>query len=542
MRPRVASRRSWAPGIRGRILGYYGATLLFVLAIEVIAQGAASRAGREFEVRLARYHAVQELRVNLADCRALAAQYLRERLPEQARRLGISLEGLLPAAASLSPLADESLDEAFELRAVVRGLEAWLPLVRGSLGAGVAAVAASAGADAGGTSAAAAGTDSWQTWLKAERVADYVDGYLGKLLSLAMATGSASYHDIAERQAENRRLALLGILGTGALAMLFAALFASSISAPIRRLAEAAHRMSEGDLAVEAVVARSGDEVTVLAQGFNAMASNIRAMVEGLREKAELERRLHEETLSLVSMGKALREAQFMYLQGQIRPHFLFNALNTIARSALLEGAGETERLAQSLGRLLRYSLAEGGASVGLGEELASLREYLSFQGIRFGSRLAWEIRAEAGLEGFSIPRFSLQPLVENAVRHGIEPKVEGGRVIVSARRAGGRLRILVLDSGAGMTFALLERLRAAAAGHDLPSPSLAPSPGEGAPGIGLANIVMRLALRFGDDIRLGLASSPGRGSVVRLSLPLGTTVDKAGTGESREAAPGGSG
>jgi two-component system sensor histidine kinase YesM len=258
----------------------------------------------------------------------------------------------------------------------------------------------------------------------------------------------------------------------------------------------------------------------VLAHGFNAMAANIRTMVEDLREKAELERRLHEETLSRVSMGKALREAQFMYLQGQIRPHFLFNALNTIARSALLEEAEGTERLAQGLGRLLRYSLAEGGASVPLGEEIESLREYLSFQGIRFGPRLSWEIRVEPEVEGFLIPRFSLQPLVENAVRHGIEPKVEGGRVIVSARRAGDRLRLIVADSGQGMDHSVLENLRLRAAGNDLPAPSLAPAPGEGGPGIGLANITMRLAFRFSDDVRLGLASSLGRGTVVRLSLP----------------------
>lgn len=487
--------------LRGKILGFYGATLAAVIALEIIAQNAALQAGSGFEARLMRYHAIQGLRTELADFRGLSELYMRERMPEQLRGLYASLEGLGRDSARLPDYADPDSDAFFEARAALRGFAAWEPMARSSL-----------------ILRAQGKPESYTEWLKADRLAVYIDGYLGRLLSLSLAEGAQSYHAQAQRSVEYRRLALAGILGAGSLAFLFAALFAFSVSAPISRLAEAARRIAAGDLQVEPVEARTGDEVEVLATGFNAMSASIRAMVEGLQEKAALERLLHEETLSHALMGKALREAQFMNLQDQIRPHFLFNALNTIARSALFEEAHETESLALSLGKLLRYSLVEGGSFATIGEELEVLREYLSFQSIRFGPRLSWQILSEPGLEDILIPRFTLQPIVENAVRHGIEPKEEGGRVLVHARLREGRVRLVMADSGVGMDWAMLARLRAAAAGA--PPPPQAGGPAIGGGGIGMANLEARLAFRYPGTARLSIASRPGLGTLVRISLP----------------------
>jgi two-component system, sensor histidine kinase YesM len=496
-------------GIRGKILGFYGATLAIVVALELLAQDAAIRAGRDFEDRLGRYHAVQGLRSSLEDFRALGDRYMREGLPEQRSSLDSKLADIVSLSPSISRLSEDSQDAFFEARAATRGLATWIPQARDALDRREA--------DA---------PDAFQVYATADRVASFVDGYLGKLLSISLASGSSRYRDLAARSSDSRRLALIGLFGAAAVALAFAALFASSIAAPIRRLAEATDRMAAGDLDVESVAVDSRDEVAVLARGFDAMSANIRALVEGLKEKAELQRLVHERDIERVSMGRALREAQFMNLQDQIRPHFLFNALNTIARSALLEGASDTERLATSLGKLMRYSLAEGGAFVTLGEELATLREYLSFQGIRFGDRLAWEIRSEPGVESLPIPRFTLQPIVENAVRHGIEPKVEGGKVVVSARRRAGRVRLVVADTGMGMDARLLSRLRASAQGAEadrcLESGEAAPGAGAGlGPGIGMANLETRLAYRYPGCARLELASRPGRGTLIRISLPL---------------------
>lgn len=494
-------------GIRGKILLSYGLTIALVVAVEVLAQNAALRAGREFEERLARYYSIQDLRAALADFRTLGERYMRERQGEQRDALASSLDSIAEAARALSPAADEPQEAFFEGRAARRGIEAWAPAVGLAL--------ASREAERPG---------AYEAYQRADRIAAYVDGYLGRLLSISMASGTARYGESVATSADNRRLAIIGLAAAGVLALIFAALFAQSIAAPVRRLAEAADRMASGDLDVEPVAVESRDEIAVLARDFNAMSSNIRALVEGLKEKADLERLLHEESVERISMGRALREAQFMNLQDQIRPHFLFNALNTISRSALLEGAPETELLARSLGKLMRYSLADGSSFVTVGEELATLRDYLAFQSIRFGSRLAWEVRSEPEAESLNVPRFTLQPLVENAVRHGIEPKVEGGRVVVSARRLRDRVRLVVADSGVGMDGALLEQIRAAAAGGASHAPAV---PGEGGPGIGMGNLEVRLAYRYGGRARLAIASRPGRGTVIRISLPAADPAER---------------
>ena len=502
-------------GISGKLLSFYGFMIALIFALEIGAQAAAYRSSREYEERLTRYHAIHRLRVALFEHRNLGERYLRELGSDQLASLRDDLIVLGQMAEELEPYGAESLEAYFEVRAARRGIEAYLPL-----------------SEAAFEKRVARHPDYYTDFAKSQRIAAYIDGYLSKLLSLSLQTGESRYREMASKASLYRKAALGGFLGMGGLSLVFAAFFASSIAAPIRRLAAASERLAAGDLAVEPVTAGTGDEVEILARGFNAMAANIKTLIEGLREKAELERRLHDEELALVTMGRALREAQFMNLQDQMRPHFLFNAINAISRTALLEGAAQTERLALGLGRLMRYALHPGGAFVSLDEELEVIREYLAFQSIRFGRRLLWEVGAEEPVRGLLIPRFTLQPLVENAVRHGIEPKEEGGFVRVSARRHFGRTRIVVVDSGVGMERALLRRLRSTSSAEagikgraecSRPEPIV---PGEGGIGFGLGNLELRLAFRYGKGARVALASSLGRGTVVRISIPREGAID----------------
>jgi len=493
-------------GIGGKLLASFGVMIAAIVALELVAQAVTAGASAEYEERLARYHAMHRLRVSLAEGRAAGDRYLRELGEDQPQSILAELGKLGHMAAGLEPYAAESIDSLFAVQAARRGIAAYVPL----------AAEAYARRETGKP-------DYYASYAKAERIAAYVDAYLSELLSLSLAAGETRYRETAARAALYRKATLAGILVVGALALAFAALFASSIAAPIRRLAGASARIASGELEVEPVKAETGDEVEVLARGFNAMAANIRDLVEGLREKAELERRLHDEELALVSMGRALREAQFMNLQDQMRPHFLFNALNSISRSALLEGAPTTERLALGLGKLMRYSIGAEGGYVALRDELAIVREYLEFQSIRFGKRLGWKIEAEEALLDLPIPRFTLQPLVENAVRHGIEPLERGGSVRVRAAARAGRARILVADNGKGMDRGLLERLREAGerAGSET-------APWTEGSGLGVASIRLRLALRYGEEARLAIASSRGRGTVVRISMPAFEEVARA--------------
>jgi sensor histidine kinase YesM len=194
---------------------------------------------------------------------------------------------------------------------------------------------------------------------------------------------------------------------------------------------------------------------------------------------------------------KQLLAAQLRMLQAQIEPHFLFNSLANVA--ALIETEPKLAgRLLDALIRYLRSSLirtrAEGGT---LGDEVALLTAYLDVLKIRMAKRLDYAFEIDSELMAVPFPPMLLQPLVENAIRHGLEPKVAGGRVSVSAHRQNDRLRICVRDDGLGFTGV----------------------PGEG---IGLANVRARLAAIYGPAARLDLTPGTSGGLTVTMELPAG--------------------
>ncbi len=189
------------------------------------------------------------------------------------------------------------------------------------------------------------------------------------------------------------------------------------------------------------------------------------------------------------------RDAQLAALKAQIRPHFLFNSLNSIAALASAD-PGRAQEMCVRLSDFLRKSLAAGEkASIPLSEELALSRTYLDVESLRFGDRLAVEEDLDETGGACEIPPLLLQPLVENAVRHGIASRVEGGTVRVSVARGGGRLRILIENP------------------FDPDSPS---RPGTG---IGLRNVRERLAARWGAEALFAAKKLTDRFLVV-ISVP----------------------
>jgi sensor histidine kinase YesM len=216
-----------------------------------------------------------------------------------------------------------------------------------------------------------------------------------------------------------------------------------------------------------------------------------------LRERnAELERDLRVRELARLEAEKQSLAAQLRMLQAQIEPHFLFNSLANVA--ALIEVDQKlASRLLDALIRYLRSSLARTRAEGGtLADEVALLTAYLEILKIRMGERLAYAFEIAPELLAHAFPPMLLQPLVENAIRHGLEPKVAGGQVTVSARRQGDRLQISVTDDGLGF---------ADASGS----------------GIGVANIRARLAALYGPTASLELSSGVGAGVTATMSVPV---------------------
>ena len=197
-------------------------------------------------------------------------------------------------------------------------------------------------------------------------------------------------------------------------------------------------------------------------------------------------------------------------LESQINPHFLFNALGLISYTAIRERAKETEEISYCLSDLLRYSLRNLAAPVTLGQELEAVQRYLAIQKLRFGGRLHVELDVDETLRDLPIPCMILQPLVENAVVHAVEPLARPVTVRVRAERLPDGLQLEISDDGPGMASGTVEMLRSGSyttrGGHDT---------------VGLPNVMRRLQLEYDSRCRIDLDSQLGHGTRVTIRLPI---------------------
>lgn len=211
-------------------------------------------------------------------------------------------------------------------------------------------------------------------------------------------------------------------------------------------------------------------------------------------------------------LDSLLQEMQLKVLQSQINPHFLFNTLNTISRIAYLENAEQTQNVTYSLAKIMRYSLRNVSEPVTLKEELDYIQCYLSIQQFRFGDQIQYEQHLNLDLEAMRIPIFSIQPIIENAIIHGLEPK-EGESII----RFTGIVRddeiiLEISDTGVGMPeekissiFSREENIRNS---HTT--------------GIGINNVQKRMKHYFGEEYGIkSITSEIGKGTTVKITLPF---------------------
>ncbi|NNF59197.1 MAG: histidine kinase, partial [Rhodothermaceae bacterium] len=289
--------------------------------------------------------------------------------------------------------------------------------------------------------------------------------------------------------------------------------------------ADATMLRSFGIALVVPVTSGSGDPVGVLVLGRKARRRAVYNLedVEMLRALCG-QLALATERLGLIEREKALvresAEAQLAALRAQINPHFLFNALNTIA-ALIQEKPAEAEATVQQLAGLFRYVLQTGSRTfVPLGEELRLVRQYLAIEQARFGAALHVEEAWADGLEDVKVPAFTIQTLVENAVKHGIERKRGGGTVRLEGQRCeDGSIEVVVSDTGVGIP-ALFGEQNGTAPAASTETPDFF--------GIGLRNVADRLAQLYGRSDLLTMTSDAERGTVVALTLPDETAVHRS--------------
>jgi two-component system LytT family sensor kinase len=224
----------------------------------------------------------------------------------------------------------------------------------------------------------------------------------------------------------------------------------------------------------------------------------------------EYQRMYRGEQISAAALKTQLARAELGLLKMQLQPHFLFNTLNAISEQVHTD-ADAAERMITHLSELLRHTIGSAEAhEISLGEELSLIERYLVIQRARFGGRLEATLDVDSGAIGALVPNLVLQPLVENAIRHGIAPRASGGHVAIVARRDAPRRQLVleVRDDGIGMDAARSRR-----------------QPNDDREGVGIANTTARLRQLYGEEWTFALSADPRGGTVARLTLPLHDVV-----------------
>lgn len=273
---------------------------------------------------------------------------------------------------------------------------------------------------------------------------------------------------------------------------LCATLVVGRLTRPLRQLRGAMRRVEARDLDTRIAV-NSEDEVGQLAHGFNTMLDELRRLVDDV-----LRAQIHE------------REAELHALQNQINPHFLYNTLESINMLALTHGDRDISRMVTSLGRLLRLTISSTDVLIRLRDELEYVNHYLVVQRMRYGDRIGMDVEVDGAMLDYCLPKLTLQPLVENALYHGLEPQRGAGRVAVRGWEEGADLVLSVEDDGVGMDAATLAAVWA----------RLEEEPLRGSRSVGLANVQQRLKLYCGPAYGLTIASTEGAGTTVTVRLP----------------------
>jgi two-component system, sensor histidine kinase YesM len=324
--------------------------------------------------------------------------------------------------------------------------------------------------------------------------------------------------------------------------------YSYTLTGPISRLAEAAKAVGRGEYDNELPIPVTMDEIGTTTTDFTSMQRSVRRAFEEIRSKSEVERRLMEERMRVLELDHRLKDAELLALQTQINPHFLFNTLSAGMQLALAEDADRTADFLENLAAFIRYVLKSPERSVRVADEIECVERYIWLLRLRFGERYRFHVSVDEAALHIETPALLLQPLVENAVAHGLRDREEGGEVRVSVSLEDSVAVLSVEDSGEGMGAEDMARIMREGSGDlsgrsdpsDRPDLSArsdqAPHPDQAGRnggsafsrslhegGIGLPNVIRRVSLATGGRGWVEIDSEPGKGTKVRIYIPAGS-------------------
>ena len=279
-----------------------------------------------------------------------------------------------------------------------------------------------------------------------------------------------------------------------------------AIVVPVMKLVETSKQIAANEFQIEDVEVENKDELGELVQAFNKMKYSTKEYIAAMEENRETLGRLHDEEVQRLEAERRLETMQLEALKNQINPHFLFNTLNVIGGMAMLENAETTNQMIKALSSLFRYNLQSVDTETSLMRELKIVHDYMYIQQMRFGDRISYEIECMVDEEQTKVPTLTFQPLVENAIIHGLAKKEEGGKVYIRIWEENAELKISVKDTGVGMNTEVLETVKERL------------NEEYGYSNIGIGNVYRRVKLAYPNS-SMDIASKEDKGTTIEITI-----------------------
>jgi len=292
------------------------------------------------------------------------------------------------------------------------------------------------------------------------------------------------------------------------LCLIYSPLIIRSLTKPLKSIVQTMKKVQNGDTEARVSI-KNNDEFGFIGTNLNTMLNKLNDLFQTDLEKQN-----------------RLRLAELKALHSQISPHFLYNTLDSIKWLAKLNGVDDIVLIVSQLGRLLKNSIHNQRDSVQISEEVALIGSYLSIQKIRYGSKFDVDIEVEESIMQCVVPKLIIQPIVENAIIHGIEDKMGKAHLKIKGWKVNNTIIFEVIDDGVGISEEALKKIR-----NKTQPEYIEPEYIEN-DSIGLANVDKRIKLYYGEEYGLGITSEVNVGTVMRITMPFSDAIHTKDEGE----------
>lgn len=339
----------------------------------------------------------------------------------------------------------------------------------------------------------------------------YIQSSIDELNNLMFQENSSTYAVLRAvmRYLEISNSVIMIIIVAGGMLLFIQA--TRNMFVPLSNMAETAQLVGQGNFHVKMHDTDAQDELGTVTRAFNTMVENLDLYMARTKASMEKEQQMMERELL---MENHLKEAQLKYLQSQINPHFLFNSLNAGAQLAMMEDAERTGIFVEKMADFFRYNVKKGQEDATLGEELEAVDNYIYILNVRFAGDIHFSKEVDESLENVRMPSMILQPVVENAVNHGIRDIEWEGKIHLTVTGDADYIRISVKDNGKGMTQEQIEGVLSGNREHRNEEGD--------STGIGMNNVISRLELYYEESGLMEINSEgEGKGTEAVIYIPV---------------------